>query len=218
MPQWIPAGSAGELFPARPPALEPARPPAFEPEGPTDFEPAVPAITTEAAFRRGGWEDLQRGGPGPDLYTSEAELRAQRRRKEDLASMLKAGLLVVGCAVVIIVIAVIVVNAASRKPDNPQSFYLGTGHSHAISVEFKAGQRAEVWVTSVYDSDVDVFVFDEQNNLIVADEADSKDCYVSWSVTRTQRYRIEVANRVRLEPQLRYRNRPNQCTVKYSPP
>ncbi len=100
---------------------------------------------------------------------------------------------------------------------NPETFSLRSGSGVVRFVTFQAGTPVRIWVTSETISDVDVFVFDEKGTLVVADEGDSKDCYVTFVPKTTQRFRIEVQNRIRLEPYLQARNIDNRCTLKWEP-
>jgi hypothetical protein len=102
-------------------------------------------------------------------------------------------------------------------PTNPTTFSLGSGRKRDFSIEFKAGQKVDIWVTSEQDSDVDMFVHDAGGVQIASDIGDSKNCHVSFTPGTTQTFRIEVQNRVRLEGNLKHRNRENTCTLKWSP-
>ena len=122
-----------------------------------------------------------------------------------------------GLITVVGTIAGVSLLSANSKPANPKTFSLRAGFSHDVRVEFKKGVQAEIWVSSEHDSDVDVFVYDSRNRLVVKDEHDDRNCHVRWTPTETQRFKIVVANRIRLEPELEHRNRDNRCTLKWRP-
>ncbi|MCI0455522.1 MAG: hypothetical protein L0Z62_00915 [Gemmataceae bacterium] len=107
--------------------------------------------------------------------------------------------------------------AAGCDEKNPETFHLRSGSGVVRHVTFKAGVRVQMWVRSQTNSDVDLFVYDAEGDEVAVDEGDSKDCYVSFVPAATQRFRIEVQNRVRLEPYLRGRNIANRCTLKWEP-
>ncbi len=107
--------------------------------------------------------------------------------------------------------------AGCDEPKNPETFHLRSGTGVSRAVTFKAGVRVQIWVKSETISDVDLFVYDENGEQVVADEGDSKDCYVTFVPSSTQRFRIEVQNRVRLEPYLKSRNIANRCTLRWEP-
>jgi hypothetical protein len=100
-------------------------------------------------------------------------------------------------------------------PSNPQTFNLGTGKAHQTYVKFEKGIKVQIWVHSEHDSDVDVFVYDSSRKLVVKDEDDSRNCFVTFFPTQTQTYKVVVANRIRLEHFLMERNRDNRCTLKW---
>jgi hypothetical protein len=103
-------------------------------------------------------------------------------------------------------------------PSSPQTFDVGTGKAHQTYVKFEKGIKVQIWVHSEHDSDVDVFVYDSSRKLIVKDEDDSRNCYVTFVPRETQTYKVVVANRIRLEHFLMERNRDNRCTLKWEQP
>jgi hypothetical protein len=100
---------------------------------------------------------------------------------------------------------------------NPETFRLRSGAGVVRHVTFKAGEHVRIQVRSETSSDVDLFVFDARGSQVAVDEGDSKDCHVSFVPASTQRFKIEVQNRVRLEPWLQSRNIDNRCTLSWEP-
>lgn len=102
-------------------------------------------------------------------------------------------------------------------PSNPTTFSLGSGKKQDFNIEFKAGEKVDIWITSEHDSDVDLFVYDTGGAKVTDDTGDSQHCHVSFVPASTQTYKVEVQNRVRLEAHLKGRNRDNTCTLKWTP-
>jgi hypothetical protein len=63
---------------------------------------------------------------------------------------------------------------------------------------FTAGRLAEIVVSGDGDTDLDLYVYDANGNLIEFDENYSDDCYVSWVPRWTGAYTIQIVNRGRV--------------------
>jgi len=63
---------------------------------------------------------------------------------------------------------------------------------------FTAGRLAEIVLSGDGDTDLDLYVYDANGNLIAYSEDYSDDCYVSWVPAWTGSYTIRVANRGRV--------------------
>ena len=63
------------------------------------------------------------------------------------------------------------------------------------SLSFVTGYLAEVLVSGDGDTDLDLYVYDSNGNLIASDTDYSDDCYVSWVPRWTGRFIIKVVNR-----------------------
>lgn len=63
------------------------------------------------------------------------------------------------------------------------------------TASFVANQLAEVLVSGDGDTDLDLYVYDSNGNLITSDTDYSDDCYVRWVPAWTGRYTIRIVNR-----------------------
>lgn len=63
------------------------------------------------------------------------------------------------------------------------------------TIYFKSGIPAEVGVSGNGATDLDLYVYDESGNLIVADDDYSDDCYVCWTPRWTGKFIVKVVNR-----------------------
>jgi hypothetical protein len=105
-------------------------------------------------------------------------------------------------------------DAKAVKVGNPHTFDIQAGQRKVFRVTFTAGDKVEVWITSKENTDIDLFVKDQDGKLIVADTRDSKDCYVTFVPRRTQTYRLEVLN---IGKGSKLPVGPNRCTLKWLP-
>ena len=70
------------------------------------------------------------------------------------------------------------------------------GNSYKIYyVRFNGGYTAEVGLVGGSQSDLDLYVYDENNNLIVKDDDYTSECYVRWTPRWTGIFKIKVVNR-----------------------
>lgn len=63
------------------------------------------------------------------------------------------------------------------------------------TASFVANELAEVLVSGDGDTDLDLYVYDSNGNLIASDTDYSDDCYVRWVPAWTGRYTIRIVNR-----------------------
>ena len=150
------------------------------------------------------------------LEDDESRPRRSRRRKQSglsagavaaIVGGIVGGLLRIGGIVLAVVLF-------SRQGDS-RSWSLGKGQKVTYNLRFTGGKKVELWVVSDRDTDVDLFVFNQAGQRVAADEADSKDCYVWFVPPTTQTFRVEVQNRIRLEPFLQFRNGPNSGVLRF---
>lgn len=64
-----------------------------------------------------------------------------------------------------------------------------------FEVSFVARYLAEIGVSGDGDTDLDLYVYDSNGNLIVADTDYTDDCYVNWIPAWTGRYILKIVNR-----------------------
>lgn len=82
------------------------------------------------------------------------------------------------------------INGPSRDYDTV------SGNSHMdYTASFVANELAEVLVSGDGDTDLDLYVYDSNGNLIASDTDYSDDCYVRWVPAWTGRYTIRIVNR-----------------------
>lgn len=100
---------------------------------------------------------------------------------------------------------------------NPETFDIRSGRAETRRIKFEAGKKAEIWVTSEKESDIDLFVYDEAGNKVMSDEGMSKDCHVVFTPDKTQIYKIEMQNRTFNDPRGKHKNIDNRVTLKWEP-
>lgn len=66
------------------------------------------------------------------------------------------------------------------------------------TASFIANELAEILVSGDGDTDLDLYVYDSNGNLIASDTDYSDDCYVRWVPAWTGRYTIRIVNRGRV--------------------
>jgi hypothetical protein len=86
---------------------------------------------------------------------------------------------------------------ARGAKDGPQ---VGVGYLEGLGsiyyeIKFVGDEFAEVAVEGDGEADIDLYVFDKDENLIAADESGSASCYVSWYPSKTEKHYILLINR-----------------------
>ena len=71
------------------------------------------------------------------------------------------------------------------------------GSTDTYTIYFKSGIPAEVAVSGNGATDLDLYVYDQNGNLITGDDDYSDDCYVCWTPAWTGKFFIKVVNRGR---------------------
>jgi hypothetical protein len=61
-------------------------------------------------------------------------------------------------------------------------------------IVFTGGERAMVEVIGDEDTDLDLYVYDSNGDLVAFDESESDHCIVSWTPERTEHYTIVIVN------------------------
>jgi hypothetical protein len=72
---------------------------------------------------------------------------------------------------------------------------LGPRESHSFSVRFESLASAIVTVKGDGDTDLDLYVYDENGHLIASDDDDTDFCMVRWTPRWTGRFTVKVVNR-----------------------
>lgn len=78
------------------------------------------------------------------------------------------------------------------------SYRLPANSNHVFNLSFRAGQTAEVAIIGDGDTDLDLYVYDQNGNLIGSDADYTDNCYVSWTPRWTGNFKIKVINRGRV--------------------
>lgn len=87
--------------------------------------------------------------------------------------------------------------SAGRGAVNGPSRHYDTVNGNSIDtyqISFIANYLAEIAVSGDGDTDLDLFVYDSNGNLIAKDDDYSDDCYVSWVPLWTGRYIVKIVN------------------------
>ena len=82
------------------------------------------------------------------------------------------------------------VNGPTRHYDSVNGYGTDT-----YTIRFVANRLAEIVVSGDGDTDLDLYVYDSNGNLIARDRDYTDDCYVSWYPKWTGRYTIKIVNR-----------------------
>jgi hypothetical protein len=104
--------------------------------------------------------------------------------------------------VVILAAVVVLILASGRRRDNTgivngRGSYIVNLNENGRDVhfiQFPAGRQVTITVTSDFNTDVDLHVFDGRGLMIAFDNRPDKDCFVSFRAQRTEQYRVEVVN------------------------
>ena len=102
------------------------------------------------------------------------------------------------------VIAALTMNASGIQGSSQGNSDSGDIHSRVdvvkakttdvYKVYFSSSQRAEVLVIGDGDTDLDLYVYDENGNLIEYDTDTGDDCYASWTPKWSGYFRIKIKN------------------------
>lgn len=78
------------------------------------------------------------------------------------------------------------------------SSYVYAGDTDVYNVSFRGGEIAIVTVIGDGDTDLDLYVYDNNGNLIASDTDYSDDCVCTWTPRWTGNFRIKIVNRGRV--------------------
>lgn len=68
------------------------------------------------------------------------------------------------------------------------------GHTDVYTITFRGGENAEIIVSGDGDTDLDLYVYDENGNLVESDTDYTDDCIVEWLPKWTGPFRVEIVN------------------------
>lgn len=80
-----------------------------------------------------------------------------------------------------------------RGPGQVRTAVGGGGHDEYV-VRFRGGEPARVAVAGDGDSDLDLFVYDENGDLVCADEDDTDHMFCAWRPEASGYYTITIKN------------------------
>ena len=86
------------------------------------------------------------------------------------------------------------VNASPLTGCKASSTSVKAHTTDVFTVTFRAGERACVIVSGDGDTDLDLFVYDENGNLIASDTDTGDDCVATWNPRWTGKFTIKVKN------------------------
>ena len=86
---------------------------------------------------------------------------------------------------------------ADGGPKSQCSLAYGGGGKTQYKVPFYANEPAEIYIESIDSADLDLYVYDENWNLITKDTSYALDCYVRWYPRWTGRFYVIIQNKSR---------------------
>lgn len=84
--------------------------------------------------------------------------------------------------------------AKDKRPKPAARFEMDELAKKVFHISFTPGQKATIRVTSVEETDVDLYVEEMDGREVVSDIAESKDCLVEFTPLKAKTYRISVIN------------------------
>ena len=100
------------------------------------------------------------------------------------------------------VLAAMVMNASGlqaspQSQDNSVTSHtdiVKANHTDNYRIYFYRGEEAEVLVIGDGDTDLDLYVYDDNGNLVASDTDFSDNCYVSWTPRRSGYFTVKIKN------------------------
>jgi hypothetical protein len=195
MPLWIPAEDTRGLF--APQRLQYPAPPA----------PLAPQVVPV---------EVAAGAPAP--AAGPAPVRPPARPRPRTPAGMSTGAKVAlfgGLAAAAVLVVILVIVLASKRgprvaPAHDRGTYTVNLNENARDVRFvrfAANHWVTISVTSDFNTDVDLYVFDDRGAQIASDIRPDRDCFVNFRAPRSGMYRIEVVNLGR---------GPNRSKVRYN--
>jgi hypothetical protein len=216
MADWVKASSVKDLFPS---GISASTAASKKPAKRVEEEKPVPRRRRPAVEEEEEDDDDYRPRRSQryedDDEEEEEELPRRRRRAKAQKSSMGIWLLIlVGVGVLIGIGLLILIIVLASRESGTRSFNLANSTTTWWHITFKQGHRVDIRVTSVNQSDVDLFVYDPQGAQVAFDDGDSKDCFVSFVPRATQGYKVEVKNMRRIDQP--WRNGPNSGKLTFT--
>lgn len=73
--------------------------------------------------------------------------------------------------------------------------WVGGNSTDTYVIRFIANEYAEIYVSGDGDTDLDLYVYDSNGNIIVGDDDYTDECYVRWVPSWTGAYTVKIVNR-----------------------
>jgi hypothetical protein len=206
MANWVPANQIPGLFAAAQPAPVPQ---ASYQQAPVPYQ------------QPGGGPQQSKGSYAPtDPYMDEPDEfapRRKRRKKKKDGPNIGVILGIIGGVVVVLGLVIggliwAVNSSFAPRESDSRSWSLKPQDKANYHFTFEKGKFVVIDVKSNANSDVDLAVYDGSSK-IAEDTSLSKNCKVSFIANATKSYRVEVWNRLTIEPG---RNMSNSGTVSYN--
>ncbi len=212
MPNWAPAHTVRAIYPETPPTASAV------PAAPASAEAQVYGLSPDAAPAAAAPYLNPLAEPDTPHVSPDEEYWDRPRRRRKQQNNANVIVLVIGISVAVLLVVVLIILIATGVlfgSNNPRTFDIGPGEKKTFQITFPAGKKAEIWITSQRNTDIDIFVKDETGREVAKDVDFNKDCYVTFEPARTQTFTVEVVN-------INFGGRlpvgPNTCTMKWSPP
>ena len=102
------------------------------------------------------------------------------------------------CKTLLALFAAVLIGVTAARAGGPEmerSATIKAGGTHTYTLTFRGGEKAVMAVIGDGSTDLDVFVYDEDGDLVAFDDDDDDDCVVLWRPARTGKFIVKVVNR-----------------------
>ena len=86
-------------------------------------------------------------------------------------------------------------HAGAKGGSQTNITHVNANSSDRYEIFFRAGEEACILVTGDGDTDLDLYVYDEDGDLVAYDDDYTDTCLVEWTPPYTQKYEIRIVNR-----------------------
>lgn len=183
MSKWVRAGSIDGIFPASSTGTASAatsRVTERSAEAADDYDERRPRRRRERERERWEEDDFAEAAP----------------RRRGMGAGAKIGIILGSVFVVLAIGGVILYLALSGGVSQPTEYSvsLNAQRSESRRIEFKSGKQYRITVTSDRNSDVDILIFDGNNQVVAGDESIGPNSLVTFVPRATGTFRVEIRN------------------------